>query len=72
MVVLQFQVMNLEERFGNWDDLKSISKNHVLMADLVLNHVSSSHLWVQQFIKSQEPVYQMYILLNKDLIGRML
>ncbi|ABB49898.1 Alpha amylase, catalytic subdomain [Prochlorococcus marinus str. MIT 9312] len=46
---------SLEEKFGGWDDLKSISKNHVLMADLVLNHVSSSHPWVQQFIKSQEP-----------------
>ncbi len=45
----------LEERFGSWDDLKSISKNHDLMADLVLNHVSSSHPWVQEFIKSQEP-----------------
>ncbi len=46
---------SLEEKFGSWDDLRSISKNHVLMADLVLNHVSSSHPWVQQFIKSQEP-----------------
>ena len=46
---------SLEEKFGDWDDLKSISKNHDLMADLVLNHVSSSHTWVQQFIKSQEP-----------------
>ena len=46
---------SLEEKFGDWNDLKSISKNHVLMADLVLNHVSSSHPWVQQFIKSQEP-----------------
>ncbi len=46
---------HLEEKFGGWDDLKSISKNHDLMADLVLNHVSSSHPWVQQFIKSQEP-----------------
>ncbi len=46
---------SLEEKFGNWDDLKSISKNHDLMADLVLNHISSSHPWVQQFIKSQEP-----------------
>jgi len=45
----------LEEKFGSWDDLKSISKNHDLMADLVLNHVSSSHPWVQEFIKSQEP-----------------
>jgi len=46
---------SLEEKFGGWDDLKNISKNHDLMADLVLNHVSSSHPWVQQFIKSQEP-----------------
>ena len=46
---------SLEEKFGDWNDLKSISKNHVLMADLVLNHVSSSHPWVQQFIKYQEP-----------------
>jgi len=46
---------SLEEKFGSWSDLKSISKNHDLMADLVLNHVSSSHPWVQQFIKSQEP-----------------
>ena len=46
---------SLEEKFGGWDNLKCISENHVLMADLVLNHVSSSHPWVQQFIKSKEP-----------------
>ena len=46
---------SLEETFGSWNDLKSISQRHILMADLVLNHVSSSHPWVQQFIKSQEP-----------------
>ena len=46
---------SLEEKFGCWDDIKSISNNHIVMADLVLNHISSSHPWVQQFIKSQEP-----------------
>ncbi len=45
----------LEEKFGNWNDLKNISQKHILMADLVLNHISSSHSWVQQFINSQEP-----------------
>ena len=45
----------LDESYGDWDDLKRLSNNHILMADLVLNHVSSSHPWVQQFIKSQEP-----------------
>ena len=46
---------SLEEKFGSWEDLKSISNKHYLMADLVLNHVSSSHPWVQQFIKCKEP-----------------
>ncbi len=46
---------SLEEKFGSWEDLNSISSSHHLMADLVLNHVSSSHPWVQQFIKCQEP-----------------
>ena len=45
----------LDERFGVWNDLKLLSKSHILMADLVLNHVSSSHPWVQQFIKDEEP-----------------
>ena len=45
----------LDEKFGNWNDLKNLSKRHILMADLVLNHVSSSHPWVQQFKKGEEP-----------------
>ncbi|WP_269612770.1 sugar phosphorylase [Prochlorococcus marinus] len=45
----------IEEAFGNWNDLKDLSSNHKIMADLVLNHVSSSHSWVHQFIKSEEP-----------------
>ena len=45
----------IEPRFGEWDDLKRLSKNHILMADLVLNHISASHQWVQQFKKSLEP-----------------
>ncbi len=46
---------NIDEIFGTWDDLKDLSANHKIMADLVLNHVSSSHPWVQQFIKCSEP-----------------
>ncbi len=45
----------VDEFFGNWDDLKNLSINHKIMADLVLNHVSSSHPWVHQFINSDEP-----------------
>ena len=45
----------IEHDFGNWNDLKNLSSNHKIMADLVLNHVSSSHPWVHQFKKSEEP-----------------
>ena len=57
----------IEPRFGEWDDLKRLSKNHILMADLVLNHISASHQWVQQFKKSKEPGKK-YILapINND------
>ncbi len=53
-----FAVSNYEkidDTFGDWNDLKNLSRNHKIMADLVLNHVSSSHPWVHQFMKSEEP-----------------
>ena len=57
----------IDQRFGDWSDLKRISKNHILMGDLVLNHVSSSHPWVQQFIKSQEPGLSNIFAPSEDL-----
>ena len=57
----------LDEKFGSWSDLKRISKKHILMADLVLNHVSSSHPWVQQFKKGQEPGLSNIFAPSKDL-----
>ena len=45
----------IDNSFGDWNDLKNLSTNHKIMADLVLNHVSSSHPWVHQFINSEEP-----------------
>jgi len=58
---------SLEEKFGSWEDLKNFSSKHYLMADLVLNHVSSSHPWVQQFIKCQEPGLSNVLSPSKDL-----
>ena len=37
----------LEERFGDWSDLAALAEGRRLMAELVLNHVSASHPWVQ-------------------------
>ncbi len=53
-----FAVASFEEvetHLGDWNDLKELSKNRKLMADLVVNHISSSHPWVNQFIHSNVP-----------------
>ena len=57
----------LDEKFGKWKDLKILSKKHILMADIVLNHVSSSHPWVQQFKKGQEPGLSNIFAPSEDL-----
>ena len=39
----------IEQRFGNWNDLAALAEGRQLMADLVLNHISASHPWVRLF-----------------------
>ena len=46
---------HLELRHGDWSDLAALADGRRLMADLVLNHVSASHPWVQQFLRDEEP-----------------
>jgi len=45
----------LEHRFGDWHHLQELAHGRQLMADLVVNHVSASHAWVQQFRRGEEP-----------------
>ena len=45
----------LEPRFGDWKDLEALSHGRLLMADLVLNHVSASHPWVHQCLQDSAP-----------------
>ncbi len=37
--------------FGTWSMLRSISKKYMILADVVLNHVSSQHPWFLQALK---------------------
>ena len=45
----------LEPHFGDWHHLRKLAHGRRLMADLVVNHVSASHPWVQQFRHGQAP-----------------
>ena len=45
----------IEQEYGDWSDLSALAEGRRLMADLVLNHVSASHPWVQQFLRHEQP-----------------
>lgn len=58
----------LEQRFGHWGHLQQLARGRRLMADLILNHVSASHPWVQQFRSGQRPGTAM-VMAPADLDG---
>ena len=41
---------NVEEKYGDWKDIKNISGNFDVMCDVVLNHGSVKSEWFQNFI----------------------
>ena len=53
-----FSVMDYLEvnpALGDWEDIEAISKQYKLMADLVINHMSSRSLWFDNFKKRLDP-----------------
>jgi len=46
---------------GDWDDIEAISKEYRVMADLVLNHVSSRSAWFNGFLAGDKQ-YQHYFI----------
>ena len=45
----------VENKLGNWLDIKNISKSNNVMADIVINHSSARGLWFKNFLKKKEP-----------------
>lgn len=59
-----FAISNCEavaEQHGTWDDLYALSARFRLMVDLVLNHVSSQHPWVERYL-SGDAKYSNYFI----------
>ena len=51
----------VEPGLGDWDDIETIAKDYRLMADLVLNHVSSQSAWFRGFLAGDSR-YQNYFI----------
>lgn len=53
-----FSVMDylaVNESHGDWDDIRAISADYKLMADLVINHMSARSRWFENYRKREHP-----------------
>ena len=47
--------LQVDPKLGNWKDVEAIAEKFDLMADLVLNHISSQSEWFEQFKQGIKP-----------------
>ncbi|MGJ8674200.1 alpha-amylase family glycosyl hydrolase [Rubritalea sp.] len=60
-----FSVVDYHEvkpEFGSWKDIKEISNDFNVMADLVINHCSSESEWFKNFKKGEDPGSDYFVL----------
>ncbi len=62
--VIDYKQVNKE--LGDWQDIKNIAQQFDLMADLVINHISSESKWFQQFINNEKPGCDYFIEVNES------
>jgi sucrose phosphorylase len=47
--------LKVDPQLGDWEDIQRISGKFNLMVDLVIDHVSSKHVWFEEFKQGIEP-----------------
>ncbi len=57
--VTDYKQVNPE--LGDWNDINRIAQQFDLMADLVINHISSKSDWFQQFLNNKKPGSEYFI-----------
>jgi len=45
----------VDPELGDWDDINSLAQDFKLMADLVINHISSQSLWFRNYQYGKDP-----------------
>lgn len=61
--VIDYRSVNPE--LGSWEDIRTLAKDHRLMFDAVVNHISRDSYWFKQFIKGDER-YENYFITEAD------
>jgi len=64
-----FSVINyveVNQSFGNWDDIKAIAEDYDLMADLVINHCSARSVWFEKYKQGKHPGADYFVEASAD------
>ncbi|WP_075521869.1 alpha-amylase family glycosyl hydrolase [Candidatus Pelagibacter communis] len=54
----------IDNKFGNWLNIKHFSTKAHIMADMVINHASARGLWFKNFLKEKKPGKDYFLLVN--------
>ena len=54
----------IDNKLGNWSDIKRFSKKNNIMADIVINHSSARGLWFRNFLKEKRPGKNYFITVD--------
>jgi sucrose phosphorylase len=59
--------LEIDKRFGSWQDIKEISKNFNVLLDLMVNHISKESEYFKDFLKkgTQSSFADLFITLDK-------
>lgn len=58
--------MQVDPELGNWEDIEALARHFKLMADLVINHVSSQSQWFKNFLYGKDPGQDYFIEIETD------
>ena len=56
----------VDRRLGTWAELEDLGTRCVVMADLVVNHLSASSPWFRQLVRGEEPGRRAFVSVDPD------
>ena len=56
----------VDSKHGNWQDIKYLSKNYNIMADIILNHASSKSKWFKNFLNDRGKGKDFFLSYDKE------
>ena len=57
---------SVNPQLGSWADVEALARSRRLMVDMVLNHVSRRHPWVEAFRRGEVPFRDYFLVVDPD------